>query len=155
MTHKGAFHDVVLDPLPGRSGTPRVRGETMVIDKGLGLSELRDLLAIASQYIDYVKLAFGTAGLYPPSLLKAKLTLIRSHGVGVYPGGTYLEVAYRQGRAQAFMDRARALGFTHIEMRGRYEPNGNNHPVLPAEWKSIGQDYARTTEPGKEEGLLR
>jgi len=116
VTRRGAFDDVVLDPLPGRSGKPRVRGETMVIDKGLGLSEMGDLLAIASQYIDYIKLAFGTAGLYAPALLEAKLALIRSHGVSVYPGGTYLEAAYRQGRAKAFMERARALGFTHIEV---------------------------------------
>lgn len=123
MAHTGAFEGVITDPLPGRTAKPRTQGETMVIDKGLGLSETSDLLEMASDYIDYIKLTFGTAGLYSTALLKAKVALIRSYGVAVYPGGTFLEVAWLQGRAASYLERARALGFTHIEMCETSVPN--------------------------------
>lgn len=122
MAH-GAFDGVIRDPLPGRTHKPRTCGETMVIDKGLGLSETSDLLELAAEYIDYIKLTFGTAGLYSLALLKAKVALIRSYGIGIYPGGTYLEVALLQDRLAAYLERARAVGFTHIEMSEGQEPN--------------------------------
>lgn len=123
LAHTGAFDGILADPLPGRSGKPRTHGETMVIDKGLGLSATRDLLEMASDYIDYMKLAFGTAGLCSAALLKAKLSLIRSYDVAVYPGGTYLEAAILQGRVQAFLERAQTLGFTHIDMSEASKPS--------------------------------
>lgn len=50
-----AFDGVIADPLAGRSVKPRTAGQTMVIDKGLGLSQTGDLLQLAAPYIDYMK----------------------------------------------------------------------------------------------------
>lgn len=124
MAHTGAFEGVIADPLPGRTAKPRTQGETMVIDKGLGMSATSDLLEMASDYIDYIKLTFGTAGLYSTALLKAKVTLIRSYGIAVYPGGTFLEVAWLQGKVASYLERAHVLGFTHIEMYEASVPSG-------------------------------
>ncbi|HEY8417063.1 MAG TPA: phosphosulfolactate synthase [Limnochordales bacterium] len=103
-------------PISGRETKPRTRGLTMVIDKGLGLAKTHDLLETAADYIDFVKLAFGTAVLYPPSLLARKIELIRAAGVDVYPGGTLLEAAVLQGTAARFLAVAREVGFTYIEV---------------------------------------
>ncbi len=110
------FEPVISHPLPGRLAKPRTTGQTMVIDKGLGLVQTEDLLNLAAGYIDFIKLAFGTAALYPPDLLRTKVELIRSYGVDVYPGGTFLEAAIHRGQLDRFLDWARNIGFTHIEV---------------------------------------
>ncbi|MGE5552868.1 MAG: phosphosulfolactate synthase [Betaproteobacteria bacterium] len=115
-THLKAWEGIVADPFPGRSAKPRQRGLTIVIDKGLGLGETRDLLDLAGDYIDYIKLAFGTSALYDRQLLVTKIEAIRAHETGVYPGGTLLEVALLQGQLERFVEHARALGFTALEV---------------------------------------
>ncbi|KAF0195746.1 MAG: phosphosulfolactate synthase [Bacillota bacterium] len=88
----------------------------MVIDKGLGLTETDDLLDLASDYVDYIKLTFGTSAFYSTRLLQQKITLVRSYGVDIFPGGTFLEIAVLQNRMEGYMERARELGFTYIEI---------------------------------------
>lgn len=82
----------------------------------MGLQETRDLLDLAADYIDFIKLAFGTSALYDEQLLRQKIDLIQSYGVEVYPGGTFLEIAAIQGRVSEFMDYARKLGFNVLEV---------------------------------------
>jgi phosphosulfolactate synthase len=50
-----AFAGVIADPLAGRSSKPRHAGQTMVIDKGMGLGQTGDLLELGAPYIDYIK----------------------------------------------------------------------------------------------------
>ncbi|MDI6871449.1 MAG: phosphosulfolactate synthase [Bacillota bacterium] len=122
-----AWEGIIADPFPGRSTKPRLCGLTVIIDKGLGLSETRDLLELAGDYIDYVKLAFGTSALYDQSLLAKKIELIRAYRTGVYPGGTLLEVALLQGRLERFVEHACELGFTALEV------SDGTIPLSPAE----------------------
>ena len=103
-------------PLPGRSTKPRTRGQTMVIDKGMGLTETRELLELASDYVDYIKLTFGTSAFYSTRLLKQKISLVKSYGVEIFPGGTFLEIAVLQNRLDSYLERALELGFTFIEV---------------------------------------
>ncbi len=111
-----AWGDAFDFPLLGRSAKPRTNGLTMVIDKGLGLSETRDLLELAHDYIDYLKLTFGTSAFYAIGLLREKIALVRSRGVRIFPGGTFLEVALLQGKLERFLDRAAELGFDTVEV---------------------------------------
>jgi phosphosulfolactate synthase len=103
-------------PLPGHSNKPRQTGYTMLLDKRLGLSETRDLLELACDYIDIIKLTFGTSALYPESVLRDKIKLIRFYGVDVYPGGTLFEIAMWQDKLESYLQRAAELGFTGIEV---------------------------------------
>lgn len=88
----------------------------MLIDKGLGLMQTRDLLDVAGCYIDFIKLAFGTSAFYGRDLLREKVRLGQEHGVQVYPGGTFLEVALAQGRLKEFIREALDLGLTLLEV---------------------------------------
>ncbi len=103
-------------PLQGRCGKPRQKGLTMLLDKGIGLRETRDLLEMCSEYIDFWKLSFGSSALYNPVILRKKIDLIRSFNLQVYPGGTFTEIAFRQGQLDPFLMRAKELGFTAIEV---------------------------------------
>lgn len=111
-----AWDGIVLIPFSSRVQKPRSTGLTMVMDKGLGISETEEMLSLAGRYIDYVKLAFGTSALYNESLLREKISLVRSRGVHIYPGGTFLEIAILQNKTEDFLNRAWNLGFSAIEV---------------------------------------
>ncbi len=122
-----AVHIQTLEPLmtmlaPADTARPRTMGITSVLDKGLGLHAMRDLLDLAGPSIDVVKLGWGTSALYPPRVLADKLSLLRAAGVAVCPGGTLLEIAWAQGQTQAFFDFAQDAGFTTVEVSdGTYD----------------------------------
>lgn len=110
------WRDIVRFPMGSRHPKPREQGLTMIIDKGMGLAETRDLLHIAGEFIDFIKLAFGTSALYNKSVLPEKIELAKSHGTEIYPGGTFLEVAILQDKLEDFLSQAKELGFTCIEV---------------------------------------
>jgi len=104
------------NPLEGRLSKPRSSGLTMLIDKGIGLRETRDLLEVNSEYIDFIKLSFGTSLLYPVELLTEKINLIKNYGIHVYPGGTLFEIAVTQNKLHEYLFSVRELGFTALEV---------------------------------------
>lgn len=100
--------------LPTRSLKPRDVGVTHVMDKGMGLRQVEDLLDTSSDYIDIVKLGWGTG--YVTQNVLDKIKLYREAGIPVCFGGTLLEVAILQKRFDAFRDMARDAGITHVEI---------------------------------------
>ncbi|MEG6522173.1 phosphosulfolactate synthase [Desulfotomaculum sp. 1211_IL3151] len=113
---KYSWQELLQFPLGKRISKPRLTGMSMVIDKGLGLGETRDLLNLSANYIDFLKLGFGTSALYDNDILEEKIHLVRSHGVDIYPGGTFLEVAILQDKLRQYLAMARDFGFTAIEV---------------------------------------
>jgi phosphosulfolactate synthase (CoM biosynthesis protein A)/phosphosulfolactate phosphohydrolase-like enzyme len=102
--------------LPDRSVRPRDTGMTMVLDKGLGLAALADLLDGAGHAVDLVKLGWGTSATQEADFVSRKCELMASHDIKVCPGGTLTELAWLQGRMKHFLAEAKALGFTCIEV---------------------------------------
>jgi len=92
------------------------RGQTMIIDKGLGQHGFSDLLETAGAYISCVKIGFGTAPLYPTELLLGKIELAKRHGLLIMPGGTMLETAVSQGLVPDFFETICRLGFNGVEV---------------------------------------
>jgi phosphosulfolactate synthase len=78
-----------LPGLPERTPKPRNAGLTMVMDKGLSLREAENLMDVGSEYIDILKLGFGSAAVTPR--LKEKLAVYKNAKVPVYFGGTLFE----------------------------------------------------------------
>lgn len=111
-----AWDGTIEAPIGGRSGKPRTTGWTMVLDKGLGLGETADWLALAGDYVDVLKLTFGTSAFYPPKMLRRKALLVRRAGVHIMPGGTLAEIALLQRKWESFLDRAGDLGFDALEI---------------------------------------
>jgi phosphosulfolactate synthase len=100
--------------LPMRPAKPRERGLTHVIDKGLTLPEVDGLLETCGDFIDIVKLGWGTS--YVTRNLPDKLRLYQSNGIPVVCGGTLLEAAIARGRVDEFRRWTTAHGFTHVEV---------------------------------------
>src|SRR6187397_241162 len=62
--------------VPTRESKPRNRGLTHVIDKGLNLRDIEGLFDTAGQFVDIVKLGWGTS--YVTNNLEKKIALYRS-----------------------------------------------------------------------------
>ena len=71
-------------------GIARDGGLTHVLDKGLGIRGWEDVLETSGDYIDIVKLGWGTA--YVTQNLERKLEVLREKRVVI--GGTFFEVVY-------------------------------------------------------------
>jgi phosphosulfolactate synthase len=149
MTRK-AWEGAFLIPCPGRNSKPRTTGLTMVIDKGLGSHLLADMIDMAGDYIDIVKLTFGTSAFNDRAVLEKKIRQIVSSGIDVMPGGTFLEVALWQNRLESYLERARELGFTAIEISdGTIELSpGKRRAALK---RALGLGFKVITEVGKKD----
>ena len=79
-----------LPYIPERDTKKRNNGITMVMDKGLSLRQAEDFIQIAGEYVDYVKLGFGTA--LVTGRLEDKLKLYKEASIEPYFGGTLYEV---------------------------------------------------------------
>jgi phosphosulfolactate synthase len=100
--------------LPVRSAKPRQQGITHLLDRGLAVAEIDSLVEVAGDYIDIVKLGWGTA--IATGNLIAKLERYRQHGIPVVFGGTLTELAIAQGRLDRMVSWLHELGLEHIEV---------------------------------------
>jgi phosphosulfolactate synthase len=91
---------------------PRPGGLTHVIDKGLGPRAWEDVLETSGDYIDIVKLGWGTAYVTPN--LRAKLDVLR--GKPVVIGGTFFEVVVVQDQVESYKRWLQELDLTHVEI---------------------------------------
>lgn len=78
-----------LNNIPERTSKPRTEGYTMVMDKGMSLREVSDMIEVGEQYIDIVKLGWATSYVTPN--LNEKLALYNEAGIPCYLGGTLFE----------------------------------------------------------------
>jgi phosphosulfolactate synthase len=105
--------DGFLD-LPPRPGKPRVEGLTHVIDKGMNLREIEGLFDTAGNYVDIVKLGWGTS--YVTNNLEKKIALYRSFETPVVCGGTLFEAVYARGKLDEFKRWLTDQRFSHVEI---------------------------------------
>jgi phosphosulfolactate synthase len=100
--------------LPARAAKPRESGITHILDRGLSVAEVDSLAEVAGEYIDLVKLGWGTA--VATLNLEAKLARYRAHGLPVMFGGTLTELCIVQNRLEPFVQWLHELGVEHIEL---------------------------------------
>ncbi len=105
--------DGFLD-LPPRPPKPRERGLTHVIDKGLNLREIEGLFDTAGEYVDVVKLGWGTS--YVTRNLEKKIALYRSFETPIVCGGTLFEAVVARGKIDEYKRWLTDQRFSHVEI---------------------------------------
>lgn len=100
--------------LPARQTKPRRSGITMVVDGGVPLGTLRDIVSSAGEYLDFVKFGWGTAVV--SGELAGKIELLRAHDIGFYFGGTLFEKHVLQDRVDDFRALCHEWQCTHVEV---------------------------------------
>ena len=133
--------------LPVRPSKPREVGITHVMDKGLSPIQIEGLLATAGDYVDIVKLGWGTS--YVTQNLREKLALYRSLGIPVVCGGTLLEIAEVRGKLDGYRSWLSDNGFESVEV-------SDGTIDLPRERKleiieTLAQDFRVLSEVGSKD----
>jgi phosphosulfolactate synthase len=93
-------------------GIKRDGGLTHVLDKGLGVRAWEDVLETSGDYIDIVKLGWGTA--WVTKGLERKLDVLREKRVVI--GGTFFEVVYAREKFDDYKRWLTELGLDHVEI---------------------------------------
>ena len=103
--------NIDLPHMPQRTEKPRNSGFTMVMDKGLSLRQAEDLIETGGEYVDVVKLGFGTSVV--SKNIKEKIALYKQAGIKTYLGGTLLEAFIVRNK---FEDYIRHIESLKLEM---------------------------------------
>jgi phosphosulfolactate synthase len=138
--------DGFLD-VPARSPKPRGSGLTHVIDKGMNLRDIEGLFDTAGEYVDIVKLGWGTS--YVTNNLEKKIALYRSFSTPVVCGGTLFEAAVARGRLDAYRRWLADNRFSHVEVSdGTIELPRDRKLELIAE---LARDFVVLSEVGSKD----
>jgi phosphosulfolactate synthase len=103
-----------LSQIPERSSKPRKHGWTMVMDKGLSLGDVKNFISISSNYVDIVKLGFGTSFVTPN--LREKIEIYHSSGIPVYFGGTLFEAFLVRNAIDEYINICKSYDIKYIEI---------------------------------------
>jgi phosphosulfolactate synthase len=140
------FSDGFLD-VPARSPKPRAKGLTHVIDKGMNLRDIEGLFDTAGDYVDVVKLGWGTS--YVTNNLEKKIALYRSFDVPIVCGGTLFEAAVALDRLDGYRSWLLENRFSHVEVSdGAIEIPRERKLELIAE---LAKDFVVLSEVGSKD----
>ena len=103
-----------LGQVPDRRNKPRQDGLTMVMDKGLSLSEAEAFLENGAEHTDLVKLGWST-GLFNRKLHQ-KIAIYRQANIRCYLGGTLFELFAARQRTDEFKRLLDELGLDTVEI---------------------------------------
>jgi phosphosulfolactate synthase len=100
--------------VPARPGKPRDRGLTHVMDKGLNLRDIEGMFDVGGDFVDIVKLGWGTS--YITNNLEKKIALYRHFDTPIVCGGTLFEAVYGRGKIDEFKIWLTEHRFSHVEI---------------------------------------
>lgn len=103
-----------LPYLPDRTVKPRANGVTMVMDKGISLRQAEDFVNTSADYVDFVKLGFGTS--LVSKNIKEKIKLYKNAGMKVYVGGTLFEAFIIRNQFDDYLKYITDLGLDSAEV---------------------------------------
>lgn len=101
LTKVKTMKNFELPFIPERPDKPREKGLTMMMDKGLSLSQTADFIEANGELTDIVKFGFGTA--FVTNDLEQKIALYKSHNIRPYFGGTLFEAFYARGMFEDYL----------------------------------------------------
>jgi phosphosulfolactate synthase len=136
-----------LSQIPDRTIKPRQNGITMVMDKGISLTEAESFLESSTRYVDLIKLGFGTA--YVSEHLTEKIKLYKSAGLNPYFGGTLFEAFIARNQ---FDDYRRALDHYDLEYVEVSDGSIEMSPEVKCEYiYKLSKDYKVLSEVGSKD----
>ncbi len=100
--------------LPEREIKPRKIGITMVMDKGISLRQAQDFIDTSSDFVDFVKLGFGTSLI--SKNVREKIKLYQKANLKVYVGGTLFEAFVIRNKFKDYIKYISDLGIDSAEV---------------------------------------
>jgi len=123
----------------------------MVMDKGISLRQAEDFLSSSSDYVDFVKLGFGTS--IVSKNVKEKIKLYKNAGIKVYVGGTLFEAFVIRNKFDDYLKYISDFGLDCAEVSdGSIELE---HDKKCEYITKLAKEYTVLSEVGsKEEGVI-
>lgn len=100
--------------MPKRTQKPRDKGLTLVLDKGYSVRQAEDFIEVCSDYVDVIKLGWGTS--YVTQNLEQKLSVYRNAGIPVYLGGTLFEAYVLRDQLDEYVKLMKNYGIEYVEV---------------------------------------
>ena len=133
--------------IPERPAKPRNQGLTMVMDKGLSLSEAANMIDSGSEFIDFVKLGFGTS--LVTYHLREKIKLYKQAGLRPYLGGTLFELFIIRNMYDDFVRFVDSLELDLVEVSDG--SMAMNHSVKCEYISKLAKKYTVISEVGSKQ----
>lgn len=144
-------YNVNLPFLPERTQKPRKTGMTMVMDKGISLRQAEDLMETGADYIDFIKLGFGTSVI--SKNVKEKIKLYQKNNIKVYVGGTLFEAFIVRDKFDDYIKFVNEFGLDSAEVS-----DGSitiDHDKKCEYINKLSKNFTVVSEVGsKEEGVI-
>ena len=144
-------YNVSLSHIPQRTEKPRNSGLTMVMDKGISLRHAEDFVENYADYVDFVKLGFGTSVM--SKNVKEKIKLYKKAGIKTYVGGTLFEAFVARGKFDDYQKYIESFGLDTAEVS-----DGSIHMNHESKCKyinTLSKNFTVLSEVGsKEEGII-
>jgi len=103
-----------LSQIPERNKKPRTHGITMVMDKGLSITEVHNFMSVSEPHVDIVKLGFGTSFVTPK--LREKLEVYSSYNIPIYFGGTLFEAFLVRNQFEDYIAVCKDYNISYMEV---------------------------------------
>ncbi|MDR9414780.1 MAG: phosphosulfolactate synthase [Gracilimonas sp.] len=103
-----------LNHLPKRTEKPRTEGITLILDKGYSVRQAEDFVEACSNYMDIVKLGWGTS--YVTQNLSQKIEAYQNAEIPVYFGGTLFEAYVLRDQLDAYVELMKNYNISHVEV---------------------------------------
>jgi phosphosulfolactate synthase len=144
-------YNIDLPFIPERTSRPRTKGLTMVMDKGISLRHAQDFVESYGDYVDFVKLGFGTSVV--SKNVKEKIKVYRDAGIKTYFGGTLFEAFVARGKFDDYLRYIDQFGVDTAEVS-----DGSismSHDAKCKYINTLSKNYTVLSEVGsKEEGII-
>ncbi|MCX6249929.1 MAG: phosphosulfolactate synthase [Bacteroidetes bacterium] len=145
------MNNINLPYLPERKSKPRDSGLAMVMDKGLSLREAEDLVSSASDFIDYIKLGFGTSIVTPQ--VREKISIYQKANIMVFLGGTLFEAFVIRDMFDSYRHFVEKLNLNAVEISDG--SMSMEHDKKCEYITCLAKDFTVLSEVGsKESGIL-
>lgn len=145
------MNNINLPYIPERPGKPRNNGIVMVMDKGLSLRDAENLVDSSADFIDFIKLGFGTSII--TAHLKEKVKVYQKANIKVYVGGTLFEAFVIRDMFDTYRHFIDKMNIDSIEISDG--SMSMDHHKKCEYIRLLSKDYTVLSEVGsKEAGIL-
>ena len=143
--------NINLPFLPDRSEKPRKTGLAMVMDTGLSIRQLEDVIDTSGELIDFLKFGFGTSVI--SKNIKEKIKLCQENNIKAYPGGTLFEAFIVRGMFNEYQKLLDELKVQAVEVS-----NGSTfieHSIKCEYITKLAKDFTVLSEIGSKDPIIK
>lgn len=105
-----------LSDLPSLENKPRDKGISMIMERGISITEARNLVDNRADLIDLIKFPWGSAYVLSQECVVQKVKTYKEAKIEVFIGGTFLEAVFIRDQIDEYLDWLKSLNIDIVEV---------------------------------------